>query len=182
MGPRYIDIQYRFLYAECVSPRNSDEECVETPEGPATLGQTLFGLAIAAIRRTPRDMSLTAMSTLATLDQTGPRRITDLAAVEGITQPSMTVLVSGLERSGLVERRADPTDRRVALAALTASGTDYLRLRRRAGAEGFQQLIDKLPAAEAGVLATAMIALEHLLNLDEEQRDPTSAGRVASRP
>ncbi|HEX3841403.1 MAG TPA: MarR family transcriptional regulator [Acidimicrobiales bacterium] len=163
-----------------MSPRSSNERSVESPNGPATLGQTLFGLAIAAIRRTPRDMSLTAMSTLATLDQTGPRRITDLAAVEGITQPSMTVLVSGLERSGLVERRADPTDRRVALAALTAGGTDYLRQRRRAGAEGFQQLIDKLPVAEAAVLATAMTALQHLLHLDEEQRDPTSAGRTRS--
>jgi DNA-binding MarR family transcriptional regulator len=163
-----------------MSPSVSDGECVERSEGPATLGQTLFGLAIAAVRRTPRDMSLTAMSTLATLDQTGPRRITDLAAVEGITQPSMTVLVSGLERSGLVERRADPTDRRVALAALTASGTDYLRLRRRAGAEGFQQLIDKLPAPEADMLATAMTALDHLLSLDEQQRDPSSAGRARS--
>jgi DNA-binding MarR family transcriptional regulator len=122
-------------------------------------------------------MSLTSMSTLSTLDQTGPRRITDLAAVEGVTQPSMTVLVSGLERSGLVERRADPADRRVALASLTASGSEYLRIRRRAGAEGFEQLIDKLPAAEAEVLAGAMIALQHLLHLDEEQRDPGNGGR-----
>jgi DNA-binding MarR family transcriptional regulator len=163
-----------------MSPRSSDGAWIERPEEFATLGQTLFGLAIAAVRRTPRDMSLTAMSTLATLDQTGPRRITDLAAVEGITQPSMTVLVSGLERSGLVERRADPTDRRVALASLTASGSDYLRLRRRAGAEAFEQLIDTLPATDADALATAMIALEHLLHLDEEQRDLTSAGRARS--
>jgi DNA-binding MarR family transcriptional regulator len=165
-----------------MSPNRSEEGWVGSPGGPTTVGQTLFGLAIAAIRRTPRDMSLTSMSTLSTLDQTGPRRITDLAAVEGVTQPSMTVLVSGLERSGLVERRADPADRRVALASLTASGSEYLRIRRRAGAEGFEQLIDKLPAAEAEVLAGAMIALQHLLHLDEEQRDPGNGGRERGHP
>ena len=39
-------------------------------------------------------MSLTSLSTLATLELTGPRRITDLAANEGVTQPSMTALVT----------------------------------------------------------------------------------------
>jgi DNA-binding MarR family transcriptional regulator len=84
----------------------------------------------------------------------------------------MTVLVSGLERAGLVERRADPADGRVALVALTARGSDYLRGRRVAGAKAFDQLIDKLPADEAETLAAAMTALRHLRALDEEERDP----------
>jgi DNA-binding MarR family transcriptional regulator len=126
----------------------------------------------AAVRRGDRDMSLTSASTLATLDQTGPRRITDLAAVEGVAQPSMTVLVSALERSGLVERRVDPADRRVTLVTLTPAGADYLRRRRRAGAEAFDRLIDKLPPDEAGTLKAAMTALAHLRALDEEERDP----------
>jgi DNA-binding MarR family transcriptional regulator len=137
-----------------------------------TAGQALFGLVTAAVRRWDRDMSLTSASTLATLDQTGPRRITDLAVVEGVAQPSMTVLVSALERSGLVERRADPVDRRVTLVTLTAAGAGYLRRRRRAGAEGFDQLINKLPPDEAETLRAAMTALAHLRALDEEERDP----------
>jgi DNA-binding MarR family transcriptional regulator len=135
------------------------------------IGQALFGLVTGAVQRVPRDLSLTSLSTLSTLEQTGPRRVTDLAAVEGVTQPSMTVLVSGLQRSGLVERRADPTDKRVTLVALTASGSDYLRARRRIGADAFVQLIDKLPAHEAEALAGAITALEHLRDLDGEQRD-----------
>jgi DNA-binding MarR family transcriptional regulator len=144
----------------------------EASESGDTPGQALFGLVTAAVRRTPRDMSLTSLSTLSTLDQTGPRRITDLALVEGVAQPSMTVLVSGLERAGLVERRADPADGRVALVALTARGSVYLRGRRVAGAKAFDQLIDKLPADEAKTLAAAMTALRHLRVLDEEERDP----------
>jgi DNA-binding MarR family transcriptional regulator len=116
-------------------------------------------------------MSLTALSTLATLDRSGPRRITDLATVEGVTQPSMTTLVSALERSGFVERQADPTDRRVVLVTITGSGSRYRRARRRTGAEGFALLIDKLPADEREALTAASVALEHLLELDEEQRD-----------
>ena len=109
-------------------------------------GTALYGLISEAVKQIPRDLSLTSASTLATLERTGPRRITDLAVIEGVTQPAMTVLVKVLERSGLVERRGDPTDKRVALVAVTKTGAAYVRSRRRrARADAFVQLIDKLP-------------------------------------
>jgi DNA-binding MarR family transcriptional regulator len=117
-------------------------------------------------------MSLTSASTLSTLERTGPRRLTDLAAAGGVTQPAMTALVRTLENAGLVDRQGDPADKRVALIALTAAGLDYVRARRRAGAEGFAQLLDKLPPTEAAALIAALPALEHLRELDDEQRDP----------
>src|ERR1700722_11846368 len=110
------------------------------------IGRALFGIVTTAVRSQPRDMGLTSLSTLATLELTGPRRITDLAASEGVMQPSMTALVSALERSGLVERRRDASDGRVSLVALTSIGTEYIRARRQAGVEVFAQLIDALPA------------------------------------
>jgi DNA-binding MarR family transcriptional regulator len=113
-------------------------------------------------------MSLSSLSTLSTLERTGPRRITDLAMYEGITQPSMTTLVSSLERSRLVERRGDPSDKRVALIAITSAGSRALRVRRRASAQAIQQLIDKLPADEVAVLAAASPVLEHLVELGAE--------------
>jgi DNA-binding MarR family transcriptional regulator len=137
----------------------------------AAIGQTLYGIAAIAVRRGSRDISLTAASTLSTLHRTGPRRITDLAVLQNVTQPSMTALVSALERSGWVERRTDPADKRVVLAALTANGLDYVLARRRAGADAITLLIDKLPTEESEALAGAMVALEQLLDLGEEQRD-----------
>jgi DNA-binding MarR family transcriptional regulator len=125
-------------------------------------------------------MSLTSLSTLATLEQTGPRRITDLAACEGVMQPSMTALVSTLERSGLVERRRDPSDKRVALVALTSDGTDYIRARRQAGVEVFAELIDDLPADEAEALFAAVTAIAHIQRLDEERRSPTNVSPPAA--
>ena len=50
---------------------------------------------------------------LATLEGTGPRRLTDLAVNEGVTQPSMTAVVTQLEDLGFAERRRDPGDGRV---------------------------------------------------------------------
>jgi DNA-binding MarR family transcriptional regulator len=147
-----------------------------SPEGKQTRGEriavaeALYRLVSAAVRQQPRQISLTSASTLATVERTGPRRITDLAAIEGVTQPSMTALVTVLERAGLVERRQDPGDQRVVLVALTAAGTDYLRSRRRAGAEAFARLIDKLPPDETAILLAAAPALQHLNELDDEQR------------
>jgi DNA-binding MarR family transcriptional regulator len=142
----------------------------QTSSERIAVAEALYRLVSAAVRQLPREISLTSASMLATVERTGPRRITDLAAIEGVTQPSMTALVTVLERAGLVERRQDPRDQRVVLVALTAAGTDYLRSRRRAGAEAFAQLIDKLPPDETATLLAAAPALQHLHELDDEQR------------
>src|SRR5258708_3076510 len=97
------------------------------------IGEALSRLAATSVRRGKRDISLTSLSTLATLERTGPRRVTDLALVEGVTQPAMTSMVNALERAKLVERADDPFDKRVALIALTRAGAGVLRTKRRAG-------------------------------------------------
>jgi DNA-binding MarR family transcriptional regulator len=136
-------------------------------EQRAATGTALYALVIEAVRRIPRTMSLTSLSTLSTLERTGPRRITDLAVIEGVTQPSMTTLVKVLERDGMVERRGDPSDGRVALVAVTQAGSDLVRARRRTNAEAFAQLIDKLSDEDAATLAAAIPALERLRALSE---------------
>ena len=130
-------------------------------------------------------MSLASLSALSTLERTGPQRITDLARLEGVAQPSMTVLAGTLERDGLAVRRRDPSDRRVVLIGLTAAGTDLIRRRRRAGAQAFAQLVEKLPPAETAVLLAALPALRHLRELEEAQRatlhDPSGGRRDDGR-
>jgi DNA-binding MarR family transcriptional regulator len=158
------------------APGMSDQPAAPGPGGPggrpADSATALYGLLATLLRRASRDLSLTSLATLATLDRTGPRRITDLALIEGVTQPSMTVLVTALERGGLVARQSDPADGRVTLVALTDQGRLYLGRRRSAGADALAQIIDKLPPAEAAALAAAIPALRHLRDLDDEQRDP----------
>ena len=123
------------------------------------------------MRRAPRDLTITSAATLATLDRTGPRRITDLAAIEGVTQPAMTVLVRVMEESGLVERRGDPSDKRVTLVWLTDAGKSYVQARRQKGVKAFARLIDQLPEDEFEALMAALPALEHLAALDRQDRE-----------
>ncbi|HLI36819.1 MAG TPA: MarR family transcriptional regulator [Streptosporangiaceae bacterium] len=156
-----------------------------TTDGRFAAAEALYRLMTTAVRQLPRDISLTSAATLATIERTGPRRITDLAVVEGVTQPSMTALVTVLERSGLAERRQDPRDQRAVLVALTEAGAAYLRARRRAGAEAFARLIGKLAPGEAAALLAAVPALRHLHDLaspgpaaaDQGARGPAAARR-----
>jgi DNA-binding MarR family transcriptional regulator len=116
-------------------------------------------------------MSLTSAATLATLDRTGPRRITDLAAVEGVTQPAMTALVRVMEESGLVERRGDASDKRVTLVCLTEAGASYVQTRRQAGVHAFERLIGELTGDEVEALVAALPALKHLEELESQDRE-----------
>ena len=141
---------------------------------PADPAEALYGLVTLIIRGAPREMGLTSAATLGTLERTGPRRITDLAAAEGVAQPSMTVLVTALERSGFVERHRDAADKRVTLVALTPAGSQYLRRRREAGAEVITQLISKLSPDEAAALNAAVPALTRLRELHFQGHEPTA--------
>lgn len=125
-------------------------------------------LVSSCIRHMPRDISLTSISTLATLNRRGARRITDLAASEGVTQPSVTSLVTALERAGLVERRSDPADKRVVMVAITEAGAAYLNARRAAMAQTFVRAMARLSDAESESLASAAPVLERLRELIDE--------------
>jgi DNA-binding MarR family transcriptional regulator len=129
------------------------------------LGEALYTLAAGVIRRRSRTLSLTALSTLSTLEQTGPRRLTDLAVTEEITQPSMTSLVTQLEQLGFAERRRDAADARVVLVAITRAGRQFMRERRRAGARTLTELIDKLDEQDAAELHVALPALLRLADI-----------------
>jgi DNA-binding MarR family transcriptional regulator len=63
---------------------------------------------------------------LATTSGEGPKRQLDLAAQLGVDRTVMTYLLDDLEKAGLVERQADPTDRRARLIVPTDQGKELL--------------------------------------------------------
>ncbi|HEV7527357.1 MAG TPA: MarR family transcriptional regulator [Solirubrobacteraceae bacterium] len=75
------------------------------------------------------EISRTEVEVLAELAQ-GTRRITELAELEGLAQPTMTVLVRRLEARGWIVREGLPDDGRVVIVAITHEG--------RAAVEGFR--------------------------------------------
>jgi DNA-binding MarR family transcriptional regulator len=106
-----------------------------------------------------RDLSLTAVATLSSLDRQGPQRLTTLAIAEGVSQPSMTQLVQRLEQRGLVARGSDPADGRVALVMVTDEGMAALAARRQRNAERIAELLGDLPEPDVQALADSLAAV-----------------------
>jgi DNA-binding MarR family transcriptional regulator len=108
------------------SPPDSQLERAEQLDYVATHLITRAGLLVRLlVRGLAGDLSRTDVGLLRTLDD-GPRRITELAELEGLAQPTITLLVKRLEERGLVRRERDPDDGRVVLVSVTAEGTAAL--------------------------------------------------------
>jgi DNA-binding MarR family transcriptional regulator len=69
-----------------------------------------------------REISRTEMEVLSVLRE-GPRRITELTDLEGVAQPTMTLLAKRLEEKGWVQREGLPDDGRVVMISITEAGS-----------------------------------------------------------
>jgi DNA-binding MarR family transcriptional regulator len=117
----------------------------------------------------PSGLSLTAAAALATLERSGPCRLTWLAAWAGVTQPAMTQLVARLEEAGLVARAADPADGRVVQVRLTDEGRETVARRRAARAGRLADLLAELSPNERDALAAALPAMDALASAQQAE-------------
>jgi DNA-binding MarR family transcriptional regulator len=132
------------------------------PADATEVAAALEGLFRLVRWLSPAGLSLTAAATLSTLDRTGPSRLTELAAREGVSQPAMTQLIARLSEQGLTARTADPEDGRVVRVQLTAAGRDLIATRRTVRAERVSGLLTSLTPAERAALIAALPALHTL--------------------
>lgn len=75
-------------------------------------------------------------------------RLTELAALAGMTKPSMGYLVDSLAEHGYCERVPDPADRRAQIVRLTEKG-EAMSLACRSGVEGIEAEWIELVGPEA---------------------------------
>jgi DNA-binding MarR family transcriptional regulator len=101
-----------------------------------------------------REISRTEMEVLSVLVE-GPRRITELTDLEGIAQPTMTLLVKRLEKRGWVARGGVPDDGRVVLVRLTDAGRAAQRKFRRQFLAALRADLEELSDQELRDLALA---------------------------
>src|ERR1700745_4096961 len=116
------------------------------------------------VRQLGGELSRTEMGLLKSLGG-GSRRITELAQLEGLAQPTVTILIKQLEGKGLVRRARQSGDGRVVLVSLTESGNaaleDY-RGRLRVVLSGY---LAEIADEQVEALATATETLAQLVGI-----------------
>jgi DNA-binding MarR family transcriptional regulator len=93
----------------------------------------------------------------------GARRVTELAELEGLAQPTTTVLIKRLEQNGWVARQRDADDGRVVLVSLTRDGAVALEQFRSQYRAVLRDRLAMLPGEHVAALANASEALDALV-------------------
>jgi DNA-binding MarR family transcriptional regulator len=119
------------------------------------------------------------LSALTVLSARGELTLGELAAIERIAPPSMTRIAARLEASGLLERRSDSTDRRVARVAISPSGQELLRKNRELGHAFLSARLQSLSEEELELLAQAVPLLVRLAS--DHPSDKTSEPDAVNR-
>jgi DNA-binding MarR family transcriptional regulator len=148
-----------------ISPSAAGASMLDTESG--VIDVTRLRVAIARLSRRLRRHELagltpTQLAALSTVERSGPLRLGDLAAAEGIAPSTLTRLVAVLEELGYVQRYADPKDARASTLAITPKGHQTLEQLREEGTALLTQSLMLLTAEQRAALAMALPALERL--------------------
>jgi DNA-binding MarR family transcriptional regulator len=135
-----------------------------TTADEATHLYVVLGRITRALRRAAAGSEIGhgSLSALATLVSDGPMRLGELAAVEGISAPSMTRIIAALEERELVQRRADPADGRALVVEVTEPGRTLVRTGREARIGELRARLTALSADDRRTLDAALPVLESL--------------------
>jgi DNA-binding MarR family transcriptional regulator len=137
------------------------------------LGEDLIVTAGRIVRWVKTDgftISLASARILARLADNGPSRISDLAARERSSQPTITNHVKRLEAAGLVERSADPSDARAWLIKLTDQGIQQLMEMKTAVGANVLPHLAKLPQRDLKALRQGIEVMRRLMAADRAKR------------
>lgn len=127
------------------------------------LAERVHSLAIHLLRRVraadaEAGLSASRLSALSVLVHGGSRGVGELAAAEQVTAPTMSRLVTALEREGLVVRFADERDGRRVLVESTRSGERALAAARARRVERMSELLAHIgPVRRSSVLEAVQI-------------------------
>jgi DNA-binding MarR family transcriptional regulator len=138
------------------------------PDDRTEIASRLHSAAVHLLRTVRSDdpaMDLTParVSALSVLVFGGPRSLGELAAVEQVTAPTMSRLVSWLEGAGYVAREARAEDGRVVTVRATPKAVRTLEAGRQRRVQHVRTLFDRLSDAEWSRLEKAVALIERAL-------------------
>ena len=140
---------------------------VEATEKAFAVADAMHSAAIHLLRGVRKEdvragVGPARLSVLSVLVFGGPARLSDLARIEQVRPPTMSKIVAGLEQRGLVRRRPNPRDARVAAIEATARGTKLLQDGRRRRVARLARSLQGLEAAEIELLGRAAAIIERV--------------------
>ncbi len=136
----------------------------EVAEGVLEITLLVTRLVTPEVRRLrPKQLSLSHMRALGFLDANPDADLSAIADYVGLTLPSMSTLVDGLVRRGLVVRLAAPRDRRRLRLRLTGAGRAALRSALAAAQAVLETRFAVLSPGERALVHRAMTRLRPFL-------------------
>lgn len=128
----------------------------------------LHSAAIHLLRRLRKvdeasGLSAARLSSLSVLVFGGPTTVGGLARAEQVSAPTMSRLVSGLERDGYVTREAHERDARSVRVRATPKGRRVLEQGRARRVDELVGLLEALPAEDLRTLGSAAEIMERVL-------------------
>jgi DNA-binding MarR family transcriptional regulator len=131
-------------------------------ETAARLRLVVGRLARAVRQHGAAGLTPSQLSALATIEELGPIRLSDLAGREMVGAPVATRVVASLEDLGYVARVDDPSDGRACLVAVSPAGRTMLEELWNERAAGLNARIGRLTARQVALLDEALPVLEAL--------------------
>lgn len=133
------------------------------PSLSADLLSVVARLNRLATQRVKMELPFAQARLLSTIEDQGAARISDLAAFDHCSQPTMTTQVRRLEEGALVSRIQDPADARAVLISITPKGRQVLaRVRADRGAV-VDPYLERLAPADRQTLADAVDVMRAIL-------------------
>src|ERR1700679_3587287 len=132
-----------------------------------------FAMALGLLLRRMRadaptelqEFSWTQKAVLSRLEKDGPATSADLARAEGVKPQSMGTALALLEKMGLVERKAHPTDGRQINIKLTTKGIALRKNTKAATHAWLSQAIAKLDRQEQAALFKASELIKRMAEM-----------------
>jgi DNA-binding MarR family transcriptional regulator len=124
---------------------------------PNDLADQLHSAAIHLLRQLRKEddatgISAPRLSALSVVVFGGPLTLGELARAEQVKPPTMTRIVTGLEKDGLVKRKDDPSDGRLTHIEATTKGRKILAAGRARRVEKLASAVGQLEQAELAEL------------------------------
>ena len=154
-GSGLINLQY--------ASRMADEDL-------SKVGEDLITTAGRIMRWVPKPsrirLSLAATRILAGINDNGSCRISDLAAQERSSQPTITNHVKRLESAGFIERSPDADDARAWRIRLTEAGQQELAEMRQAVGASLEPYLARMSQRDRKALHAGVEVMQRLMALD----------------